>query len=161
MRYIKYVVLLNLFVSSLALASAGNTILPHFLSNKASAYTTTVYLTNITEENIDVTIQLFDESGVLITDDNGMNSGHIRKLGATPTAYSENVAGETVTLTIAPRATFTLSIQPTLNEIGHGVITWQQDSNAVKGLVGQAKTYRVLSGREMMHAITINAGLPF
>lgn len=143
-----------------AQAASGQAVIPHFISDSSGFYTY-LYFSNITHEDVDVEVALYNEDGTLLTEGNGATSGYVRAYPSTIPYYVEPSTGATVTFRIPAHKTFQLRLGPQYFNIGHGFVTWTQDSAETKALVMQGRVYRGQSSREFSYAIVINGGQPF
>lgn len=170
MKKIKYLFLVLVLVvsslssSSLALASGystGKAVIPYFYQSPDAK--TSLLIANITDEPIDVTVTLYDNTGKIVTDDNNISGGFIVSDSAF-TNYNEPTTDCTATFTLGAHGSgfFNVASGSSTSKYGYGIIKWDQASNALQGLVvsGACSTKRT-KGEESVFAIPVNGGLPF
>jgi len=159
--------------SSSVFSASGSATIPHFLggpgnpSVSVDVYVTVLYFSNVTDKPINVSVKLFKHDGTLLTDDGSATTGQFKSWQYD--SYNDNVADKSVVMTIQPNSTSLFSINPTQSLAqGYGVIEWEQNGNAVQGLVSHGRFYRHFLGHngthnlnEMGYSIPINSGMPF
>lgn len=148
-------------MSAPTLANNGSAFIPHFLTDPGSKFYSYIYLTNISNSPIDVTIKLNDMDGNQIFDDGNGATGLINgALGST--SYAEPTSGETVTLTIPAKGTSSIRLEPTAYNQGFGSISWtSNDDSRQQAMLAYGRVLRHTNGYESSYPIMINNGLPF
>ncbi len=159
--------------SATTYAASGSAAIPHFLGGPGNpnvavdVYVTVLYFSNVTDDPITVKIKLFKHDGTLMTDDGSPTTGQFTSWQYN--TYNDNVAGTSVSLTIQPHNTALFAVNPSADIAqGYGVVEWEQDSDAIAGLVAHGRFYRHFLGHngthnlnEMGYSIPINSGMPF
>ncbi len=143
-----------------AYAANGSALIPHFTSYSSGSFESYFYLSNITNQEVEVSVTFFNNQGTLITDNNAINSGHIRAYNVID--YVEPASGKTATFKIPPRGTATIRVMSSLNTEGYGKIRWEQaDSERRRAMLAFGKFFRNAAGLEHSASITINNGRSF
>lgn len=151
---------ISILLPSLAFAGSGKTLIPHFLTDSTSKFYSFFYLSNITDESIEVSVIFYDKSGNIIHDNNSATTGNVTATDVTN--YVEPTTDSTVTVTILPHTTSTISLRNTLSNPGYGEIEWQQNNSSRRlGMVAQGRILRQSGSYEHGYAITINSGNAF
>ena len=143
--------------------STGKAIIPSIYYDQTTM--TGVFLSNITDDFIDVTITLYNNSGILVTDDNSSSTGLITG-SAQLINYNDNNLDSTLTFRLAAHSTgyFHLNNKLTATgmDYGYGVIKWSQSGSQLQGLVAWACEFTGKSAtNEFTSSIKINGVLPF
>lgn len=147
--------------------STGKAVIPTYYRGNADY--TEFWIANITDEPLDVTITLYNQTGSVVTDDGIPSTGAITVgplgLDFTSLDYNDNNTGSTATFTLDGHCSLQLRLNMTSESTerywGYGIIKWEQDSTALQGLVvsgGRLYSYDTLRAR---YAINVNGGLPF
>ncbi|MCG8525317.1 MAG: hypothetical protein MI748_02975 [Opitutales bacterium] len=163
-------ILLSLSSSSL-FGYVGNSLVPpwqayvinsHALVNVA---TYSIFLSNISESEIDIELFLFDSDGSILKDsDNNENTGLLRASGYF-TNYSEQsdaslvvkvAAGKSVELKVNP-----FGMSGDLNYWGYGKIIWTSSEPIDSAVIARGMIYRTLGDARATQGVQINNGLPF
>ncbi|MCG8515670.1 MAG: hypothetical protein MI740_16130 [Halanaerobiales bacterium] len=158
-------ILLSLFAGvAIASANSGSAIIPHYQAyvNEQFRYYTWVYLSNITDQDINVEVILYKRDGTILFDTDNNISGYYLS------NYNENLPNATLSFTLGPNSFGKFGISSydhhdIATTAGYGIIKWEQDSKAVHGLVAQAIGFLVLKSNPVhpQLSIPINNGLPF
>lgn len=126
--------------------------------------TTWIYLSNITDDPVDVTITFYNNDGTLITDDGSASTGLLKcsSGGAIISNYSDNNSDSSITFTMDGHNTCNLSFgDSSTSKSGYGVIQWTQENSSVStALVGSSVWIRSDS-LYARTALLINGGMPF
>lgn len=139
--------------------SMGKAVIPSY--EVAPTCATHFYVSNITDFPINVIMTLYKEDGSLLTDDNNISKGVIVGSGQLLN-YCDKNTDSTVTFTLNAHCTGEVSVMyPNPLQRGYGVIQWNQDGNALQGLVAWGHMAFYKSSEESRAAIEINGGLPF
>ena len=162
MKYLMTLILSTVLISASALAAQGSASIPHFLTDNASTgLWTFYYLSNITGNNLEVEIDLYNRDGTLMQDDNSATTGLITMAPlALVNSYSEN-GGNTAKFTIGPHQTVSLQLAPTPTNWGHGFIRWKQDGTRRKAMLAHGRIYRGQVSSEVSWTVPINDGKAF
>ena len=159
-------VLLSLFAGvAIASANSGSAIIPLYAASNYAGYrySTWVYLSNITDQDINVKVTLYKTNGTILTDTVGeyINGHYLSN-------YNDKLTDASLSFTLGPNSFGKFSINSnehpnTGTTAGYGIIKWEQDSKAVQGLVAHAIGYYVMTSNPVPSqlAIPINNGLPF
>lgn len=151
---------------NIASANSGMATIPYFYASDGTYYSSSVYfISNVTEEPITVTITLYKEDGTILTDtDNDSTTGTIRGTNfSSYSEYSDINSPSSLTVTLNGLESGYLSICSSTLSFGHGVIKWNQDSNALYGLVSHGYMYQKRNSTDQTSrtAIDINNSQPF
>ena len=150
-------------MASMVSANSGKAIIPQWLSsgtNGTNPYTSVIYISNITNEPINVKVTFYEDDGTVLVDgDNNPNTGTLRTHGNFSN-YNDNPGKASISFTLNANSTVYVNSHTTAKYKGFGTIEWDQDSNAVCGLVafGRGQYY---SNGWTFYAIPINNGQPF
>lgn len=140
--------------------STGKAVIPLFIQDGTHSGMFTV--SNITDNPISVTVTLYNSDGSILVDDNSANTGRITGTNELINFTDQNT-DSTLTFTLSAHSTgifYTYHNTPT-TKYGYGIIKWQQDGNALQGLVAQGSYVYTSSGEISHFSIPINGGLPF
>ena len=160
MKYLLILVFLTTLTSITADAAQGRAAIPHFIVD-SSGFRTRFYLSNITNKDLEVEVDLYNIDGTLMQDDNTSTSGVVRLSPQSQTNnYSEN-GGFTAKFTIAPHQTVSLTLQPVTFNVGHGFIRWNQNGTRRKAMLAHGRASRAQTSREVSWAVPINNGKSF
>jgi hypothetical protein len=158
-----FVLLVGLFATNFTAQassySTGKAVIPAYLTSSSAK--TVFSVSNITDEQISVTVTLYEKDGTIITDDNSSSAGRIT--GSNLLNYDDQNTDSTLTFTLDAHCTGYFSTNYTSSvKFGYGVIQWQQDSNALLGLVvvGAENIY-VDTDADSRYLVPVNNGLPF
>ena len=140
--------------------STGKAVIPSYTTNSNSCCY--CFVSNITDNPINVTVTLYDMDGSIVIDDNDASAGRITNVSGLLNYCDEN-SNSSLTFTLNAHSTGVFSLPFTTSlHIGYGVINWFQDSNALQGLVAWgAECYTEASGDADRASFEINSGLPF
>lgn len=140
-------------------AKTGSAIIPHF-QNGNDNYMGLFFITNITEQPINVKVTFYKtDGGLIVGDDNVRTTGITRCGGASVINYNENLEDATVSFTLGANAT--VWVYQVNSNIGYGMIEWSQNSKATVGLISFGRNQWVYNGQWNFYSIPINNGLPF
>lgn len=142
-------------------AGSGVGIIPSYLTDNFSNFRSYIYMSNITQAPINVTVTLYNQDGNVVKD-NGDNptAGYLRAFDYV--YYSEVNTHGTATFTIAANSTSQLQLESTHYGVGYGKIEWEQSGTSLsQAMVAHMRTYRVKSGVESAYSTHINNGTPF
>lgn len=154
------VAVLSLLASPLSIAASGNVLIPHFNTDGQSEMYSFFYLSNITDQPVDISVTFYDKSGNVLRDDNSASTGPIKAFDALN--YQEPTSGPSITMTIDPNSTGSIKLQPNFDTVGYGKIEWvQSNTNRRKALIAHGRMWRNLSGNESSHSIVVNNGMEF
>ncbi|WDE07109.1 hypothetical protein SG34_009565 [Thalassomonas viridans] len=153
-------VLASFIFSGSVLAASGSAVIPNFVTDGTGFYTY-IYLSNITEKDVNVEVDLYAQNGTIITDNNVINTGVISMYPTDLSDYTENAEGNTAVFTIPAHKSYALIVKKPAYDAGHGFIRWKQDSTRRQALVAHARVYRGQTSRENVYAVPINNGMPF
>jgi hypothetical protein len=154
----KKLMLLLLFPLFLV-AKSGNAVIPHFLASDGSSPSdSSIYISNISSEDVHVKVFFYNEDATVITDDNKLREGDITGWPLAIPNYLEPTSGHSVEFTIGAGKMVTIAIRGAY-KAGHGTLEWTQDSNRRKVLVAHGKVQR--HSVDQGYSIQINAGQPF
>jgi len=136
---------------------------------RASADYTEFWIANITDEPLDVTLTLYNQTGSVVTDDGSPSTGAITVgpsgLDFTSLDYNDNISGNTATFTLDGHCSLQLRLgltsESTERYWGYGIIKWEQDSTALQGLVVSGGRLYAVDNIRARYAIPVNGGLPF
>ncbi|CAM2011644.1 hypothetical protein [Acanthopleuribacter pedis] len=166
MKLLSTVCLMTLSLS--ALAGSGQAYLNHFYSATHSARTANqvdgvIYITNISSDPVIVTVTLYNDQGVIISD--GDDLAAAGKLKATNAAnYSDSSAYFSMKFTLAPNATSQVWVDnpSTAIDYGHGLISWWNEGPEPEtALIAHGVMYRSYSGNVGYYSVQVNEGKPF
>ncbi len=160
--------------SSTVFAGGGSAIMNHWYlessSNGNSYYYTTLWLSNITPDTVDVEVTFYDMDGDVFQDSSSDNlTGHIRGWGGD--SYTEYSGSTNPSVTVSINANETCRIKLThtstsQSKAGYALIEWAHSSSSPtknsKALIAYGKEqyiYNSYYGRAT--AIEINNGKPF
>ncbi|MCW8931537.1 MAG: hypothetical protein OQL19_15020 [Gammaproteobacteria bacterium] len=138
-------VLAVLLISNLAFAGSGKAINPHWSGDISTSASTIIYVSNITDNNINLTITFYGDDGTVVP----------------ITSYTNIINGNTQ---LAPNSTGEVQIKPSTRKTGYAVIEWENEStdDNVVALVAHALRISVnTSSRRADITIPINNGMPF
>ncbi len=152
------------------LTAGGQAFIPHHFSRTVSADVfnlTQVWISNISDVTVSITVTFYDHTGAIITDSEGTSSGGILTAGGSNN-YDETDSTGSMTFDLYAGDTVNVVIKDSgSSTIGYGVIEWTSSSKPGKAKLvaygshqGYFKetTYRVFAYER---AIPINKGLPF
>lgn len=146
--------------------SSGKAIIPFFHENPN--YWTGYYVSNITDNPINVTVKFYDSNGTLVTDDGSSTTGRITVASGgylAPLNYNDHNADSTVTFTINAHCTAYFKMDLTTDTyVGYGDIQWQQNGSITQGLVCTGISWLTNPDNPNFPdrlPIDINGGLPF
>ncbi|XOV81040.1 MAG: hypothetical protein ACFHVJ_08825 [Aestuariibacter sp.] len=142
---VKFLGVFVLLFSQLALAGSGKAIVPHWAGQAPGASPTVIYLSNISNNNVDVTVTFYDKMGVALS----------------PTAFDNFISSNTQ---IAAGNTGNVQIKPSSFNYGYAVIEWKNEGNDDDTVALVAHGYRSTtnsSTRRSDFVISVNNGLPF
>ncbi|WP_147821496.1 hypothetical protein [Salidesulfovibrio onnuriiensis] len=155
------VVLVTILCSTAYADSCGMTIVPglgYAYSPNNQCMSTRITLSNITSEEVEVTIEFYDQDGNMLTDKGRLYKG-------SSTKGSVDWLGYTSTFTIPANATRTLNYWDTSKNHyieGYAIIKWNSLGSSAKALVGNAHVARFLGNQYAgFHTAPINEGKPF
>lgn len=159
----------TLGVNTSALAStqsSGKAVIPFFYQGPTTW--TGYYISNITDQPIDVIVTLYDSNGSLIMDDGNANTGRIRMsdlLNILPQSYNDKNTNSTITFTINAHSSIYFKMDLTNSTyFGYGDIQWRQSGSITQGLVCTGISWQMNKDNSDLHGrlpIDINSGLPF
>ncbi len=150
--------------------STGKAVIPAFYQGPVDYCWFNV--SNITDKRIDVTITFYKQDGTMLTDDGTATGGIIT---AGPQAieqaidYYDNNTDNTVTFSLNAHCSTNINLyftgSNTAKYLGYGIISWEQDSTALQGLVAHGRQHYLDTNTDPVRvarfAIPINGGLPF
>ncbi len=158
-----------------AFAGSGKAIIPpsHTTYGSTSSYTAIyLYISNITENTIETTITLYDNSGNIVYESSsGQSTGDIR--ADTVSSYTEATSsadGYTATFKIAAKQTCSLKINAPSGTPRHvfGTIEWKNDSSndddEVALVANAMNSYVYIESsraRNSKYSLQINSHMPF
>lgn len=149
-------------------AGSGEARLNHFFSATYSTRTanqvdTFLYVTNISSDSVIVTITLYNDAGVLISDsDDSPTAGKLQASNATN--YSDATGLYSMKFTLAPNATSLVWVDnpSSLADYGYGEIKWWNGGpDPSEALIAHAVMYRSFSGNVGYYTVQVNDGNPF
>ncbi len=169
-------VLLSLFAGvAIVSANSGSAIIPHYVAstsyNKSIRQYTCYYVSNITDQNIDVEVIFYKNDGTIVSDiDNNPLEGTLR--GYSVSNYKDTLSDLSLSFTIGPHSNGRFCIisseHPDYTNLGgYGIITWKQDSKVATGLVAYGMIFSDIKDSstnllgQSLGTIPINNGLPF
>ena len=160
MKYFITLLLSTALLSFNANAAQGRAAIPNFVID-SSGFWTYIYLSNITDKDIEVEVDLYNMDGTMMQDNNSATSGNVR-LGpqALINNYTEN-GGNTASFTIGAHQTVSFQLAPGTYNQGHGFIRWKQEGTRRKAMLAHGRVYRGQSSREFAWSISINGGKTF
>lgn len=160
MKYIVSLFLSAMLLSFSAQAAQGRAAIPNFVVD-SSGFWTYLYLSNITGNDLEVEVDLYNMDGTMMQDNNSATSGKVTMSPQTLiNSYSEN-NGNTASFVIGPHQTISINLAPGTFNQGHGFIRWKQDGTRRKAMLAQGRVYRGQSSREFAWSIPINGGKTF
>lgn len=135
------------FTIGQALAGSGKAIIPHFTANSATDGKCVYFISNITPNDLEVSVTFYDQNGTVVT---------------TGITYTNFITSNTE---IAAGKTGIVTINPSSWKYGYAVIEWNNTSidDDVLGLVahGYFDQQDGSSNAEAYYAIPINSGSAF
>ena len=168
-------VLLSLFAGvAIVSANSGSAIIPHYVASTnyyGLRHYTWYYVSNITNQNIDVEVIFYKNDGTIVSDiDNNPLEGTLR--GYSVSNYKDTLSDLSLSFTIGPhsngRFCITSSEHPDYTNLGgYGIITWKQDSKVATALVAHGMIFSDIKDSstnllgQSLGTIPINNGLPF
>lgn len=168
MRKITYpfILLFTACITSIAFAGSGSAVVPMFYvitnANGSQAHPW-LYMTNITDDDITVTVTYYDRLGTILSDgEDSQTAGLIR--GVNLNNYDGSLAGASATFTISPNNQGIIYLQPAVGDpsrTGSALIEWSQDSNARVGLIAHQLTFTSDPNGPARYSVCVNGGLPF
>ena len=126
-----------------------------------------LFISNITTEKIDVTVNVYDASGNLVLDDGSPESGRIVLQTQIPTEYAEEGP---ISLTLSPRQSVKITMKEGSNgsyDLEQGEVSWtpQNGNSSLKvALMASRVVYCDEYGvgtKQSRREATLNSGLPF
>lgn len=149
---------------TMAFATSGKAIIPNYRTywaSSSSIWYSKFFLTNITNESIDVKIKLYNKDGVLLTDVGNCISGlaYVQPEFASSYSSCSKSSDSTISMTIVPHRTIHFNLVPSSanDDAGYGFVEWSQASQVNNGLV----MVGVITNNSYSSPIPINNGLPF
>jgi hypothetical protein len=140
--------------------STGKAVIPYYIQEET--FYTWCTVSNITDAPINVTVTLYDTDGTVLTDDNSISTGLIQGEGLLN--YNDQRNDSTVTFILNAHCTgiFRVRHETTDRNYGYGIIKWDQEGNALQGLVATChEGGRYPDGERTRDSIPINNGMPF
>ncbi len=159
-------ILLSLFAGvATAATNSGTAVIPHYqAAHTIGIFETFINLSNITDQNINVKVILYNSDGTILTDTDNDPLGGTIKAYDNILNYLDNLTDASLSFTLGANSSCRFVVTGNDSVRGYGVIKWEQDSKAVCGLVAHGIGFysgaNYSSGRNMV-AIPINNGLPF
>lgn len=155
-----------LFSGNLCFAAGGSAVMPVCKNYKISSqetYNTQIYLSNVTDASIDVTITIFNYDGTIVKDSGStlFRAGNVSNFNGNPTS------NDSATFTLAANnSAYFIFENASSSQYGYALIEWSQTSNAIYGLLANAREfhYRDIAPnitREYAYSLPINGGKPF
>ncbi len=144
-------------------ANSGSAVIPTFNSQKDgnNYQRTTVQISNITKEPINVEILLYKSNGNLWYD----ILSTVNVTVANALNFDGSSADNSFQFSLNGNQTCCFTLHAYINghtEFGYGIIKWTQNSPAVHGLVARGQQWCVIgSSYAFCSSITINNGQPF
>ena len=142
----KLLVVFALLVTGFLQAGSGKAIVPHWTSYDSNGQRSTLYISNITGNDLEVTVTFYSNTGTVI--------------GSTDLTYTNWANSDT---RVEAGETALVSVHKSTWDYGYAVIEWNNistDDNAV-GLVAHAFYSVSDADRYGRYAIPINLGQPF
>lgn len=140
-----YLLLFAVFVSCSVFAGSGKAIIPHWSGDINGGASTYIYLSNVTDNTLNVKVTFFDDNGIEVS------------------AYTVgNLINNNTQL--AANSTAIINVRPPSRRTGYGVIEWSNlyGDNDTVGVVAYAERIVVNNGtRRADIAVPVNQGLPF
>ena len=143
--------------------ASGSAIIPPFATNSQQGGRLRLFVSNITDNAVDVIISFHQTSGSVIKDDGSASTGAI-KGGNYASGYSDNLTNGSVAMTIAAKSTAYVDLSSTSWNPCYGRIEWfQSSSTSAQALIASGQEQWSLPGGEIVfgYSISINNGLPF
>ncbi|MCW8928947.1 MAG: hypothetical protein OQL19_01765 [Gammaproteobacteria bacterium] len=138
-------IFVGLFFSTLAFAGSGKAISPHWSGDDSTTSPTYIFISNITDKNVNVSVTFYGDDGTVIP----------------VTTYTNFINGNTQ---LAPRATGRVKISPPVRTNGYAVIEWENEASDDNIVALVAHGYRVMVNSTYRRAditIPVNNGMPF
>ena len=165
MRQLFVVVLI--FLATPLYAGQGSAVLPFYRSylvDSNNASSCMFYMSNVTDETIDVKVTLYNKTGSVIVDEtsSSITSGRFR--GGNVTNWNDNPSDGSITFSLQAENTGFIYIGTESSEYGFGKIEWTSSGSSVYGMVahGFYTEYKnetiVIKSR---FSIPVQNGLPF
>ena len=161
-----FVFLFTICLTNIALAGSGSAVVPMFYvitSSNGSQASPWIYMTNITSDDITVTVTYYDRSGTILSDgEDSQTAGLVR--GVNLNNYDGSLTGASATFTISPNNQGIIYLQNAVSDpsrTGSAIIEWTQDSDARIGLIAHQLTFTSDPNGPARYSVCINGGLPF
>lgn len=126
------------------------------------------FVTNITDNPINVIITFYEDDGTFLTDDGSSTSGLITesKKGVSNTSkllnYSDKNSNSSLTFTLNAHVTGLINISDNSKlENGYDVIQWTQKSSAIQGLTAECISLCTDGSKIERYPLSSNNGSPF
>lgn len=160
-------ILAALILPSSAHAASGSAFIPHWESQYITAnnfHATYIFVSNITDTAVSVSLTLYDESGAIVSDDGSPTTGALTAY-FNYSSYNDNVTGASATFDIPANSTARLTVL-TAHKAGHGKISWTQNSDNVVALFAYTQREWYVNGSTTFNGRTysnmeVNEGKPF
>ncbi|OBP14412.1 hypothetical protein A5320_11590 [Rheinheimera sp. SA_1] len=162
----KFITLLLVIATFGVSAESGSSLVSHIYSVRTTSSNYAwnfIYLTNITDTNVRVSISMYREDGTLISDvDNNSSAGLLK--ASNVTAYNDVDLNNSMSFTLDPKVTTRVWLDnPSSTEIiGYALVKWVKDGIPMQSeaLIGHAVAYRAYNGVGY-YSVPINDGKPF
>jgi hypothetical protein len=144
--------------------STGEALLNHFYYNGSASDYTWLYVHNITDNPINVSMTIYKDDGTILTDDGTSSTGLVTTIltigGTELSNYSETTTGTTLTFTLNAHCSGSILLGSTTaaSTIGYGVFNWSQEGTTYQGLVVSGYYGKVGT---WMAPVSVNDGNPF
>lgn len=154
-------------LATTAQAKSGNAVVSTthtFYTSTTYYYQKSLYITNITNSDINVTITFYDETGAAVQDgDDTKTTGSIRNNRGTVTNWDDNATNASVSFTLAGNDTTTVTFVPASSVYGYAVIEWSQTSDAILGLLAMLEFEYFYNTDKYYYTdnVPVNNGMPF
>ena len=151
-------------LSALAQTASGKAFVPPFDARYASSssyFGESIFITNITSNPINVALDIYNQTGVLITTNVAVVTGN----GTGVSGFALNSGGSTAVFTLAANSTTELAYTNTTLDTGYASIAWtQSNSKELYGLLADVKEVYLGSGSTVNYVgrtLAVNNNLPF
>ena len=160
-----------LVFAQVTLAGSGSAVIPHLRWSISSPgpdnLIPEIYLSNITDKPLNVTLAFFEQEGQVFLDGDGSAAtGMIRVRGAAVTNYDEAPNQGSVSFQLAAKNTVRVVLigpDDASDRIGFGTIEWSKNNVTAVGLIASMRALRVEGDQGGFSQINvpINNGVPF